>query len=237
MTSLPLMPADMPIVHVRPRKYKGKPGGRALFKVDVMKLKSAFLWLKANNPYYAGVEWRDDAAAVWAADGVQVGAVREADGDSSHFPAVTPARFERWMAHARAEAAAGDLGHTIGEQFWELLLDGYGDDAEPVSDSAAVPRVWVQVRRLVADVFGEAVFRMAATLPQDILAVALAARGIVDLGLPLGGGPGARFAPTFARLNCMCCARSWMQRRWRSTRTTRSSFTQARPRRQRRTMM
>ena len=58
LTSLPLLPADMPIVHVRPRKYKGKTGGIALFKVDVTKLRSAFLWLKANNPYYAGVEWR-----------------------------------------------------------------------------------------------------------------------------------------------------------------------------------
>ena len=95
LTSLPLMPADMPIVHVRPRMYKGKPGGRALFKVDVMKLKSAFPWPKANNPYYADVEWRDDAAAAWAADDVQVGAAREADGDSSHFPGVTRACFER----------------------------------------------------------------------------------------------------------------------------------------------
>ena len=31
---------------------------------------------------------------------------------------------------------------------------------------------------------------MATTLPQDILAVALAARGVVELGLPQGGEPG-----------------------------------------------
>ena len=45
LTSLPVMPADMPVVHVRPRKYKGKAAGRALFKVDVRTLKAAFLWL------------------------------------------------------------------------------------------------------------------------------------------------------------------------------------------------
>ena len=49
LASLPLMPADMPVVHVRPRKYKGKPGGRALFKVDVLKLKAAFLWLRRTT--------------------------------------------------------------------------------------------------------------------------------------------------------------------------------------------
>ena len=37
--------------------------------------------------------------------------------------------------------------------------------------------------------FGKSVFRMATTLPQDILAVALAARGILDLGLPQDRDP------------------------------------------------
>ena len=130
------MPADMPVVHARPRKYKGKPGGRALFKVDVLKLKSAFLWLKANNPYYADVEWRDDAAVAWAAEDVQVGTAREADDDSSHAPPVTPACFDRWMARAGAEAAAGDFGFVIGKRRQEVILDGDLEDVEPVSDSA-----------------------------------------------------------------------------------------------------
>eukprot|EP00959_Pyramimonas_sp_CCMP1952_P464292 9486330-Pyramimonas_sp.AAC.1 len=85
----------MPVVHVRPRALgsasaAGKSAGRALFKVDISKLKAAFLWLKANNPYSAEVEWRDDAADAWTGDEVEVGTTREADSDASHVPPVTP---------------------------------------------------------------------------------------------------------------------------------------------------
>ena len=189
LRSLPVMPADMPVVHVRPRKYKGKQPGRALFKVNVAKLKAAFLWLKANNPYYADVEWRDDAADAWADGDVEVGTTREADDDSSHAPPVTPTCFVRWMEHAAAEAAAGDFGYAIGKRVRELVLEGDSDDEEPVSDSPAGSGVWARVRRLVAEVFGKSIFRMATALPQDILVVALAARGVLDLGLPQAGEP------------------------------------------------
>ena len=93
------------------------------------------------------------------------------------------------MARAETEPAAGDFGFAIGMRLREVILDGDLEDAEPVADSAAVSGAWVRVRGLVADVFGKSVFRMATTLPQDILAVALAARGIVDLGLPQDRGP------------------------------------------------
>ena len=101
------MPADMPVVHVRPRHYKGKQPGRALFKVGATKLKAAFLLLKANNPYYADVEWRDDAAEAWTGDDVEVGSTREADIDSSHVPPVTPTCFARWIEHARSKRRCG----------------------------------------------------------------------------------------------------------------------------------
>ena len=104
LTSLPLLPADMPIVHVQTHKYKGKPGGSALFKVGVTKLRSAFLWLKANNPYYADVEWREEAAVAWAADDVQVGTTREGDDDSGQAVPVTRTCFERWMERTEVEA-------------------------------------------------------------------------------------------------------------------------------------
>ena len=107
LTSLPLLPADMPIVHVRPRKYKGRPGGNALFKVDVTKLRSAFLWLKANNPYYADAEWREEAAVAWAADDLQVGTTREGDDDSGQAVPVTRTCFERWMERTEVEAMGG----------------------------------------------------------------------------------------------------------------------------------
>ena len=160
-----------------------------MFKVDVRKLKAAFLWLKANNPYYANVEWRDDAAGAWAGDDVQVGTTREADDDSAQVPPVTPTCFERWMGLAVSEAAAGDFGHAIGKRVRELLLEGEPVDAEPDSADAPSYDARGRARRLVAEVFGQNVYRMATSLSQDIIAVALAARGILDLGLPQGGEP------------------------------------------------
>ena len=56
-----------------------------------LQVKAAFLWLQANNPYYANVEWREDAAAAWTVEDVQVGATREADDDVWHVPPATPA--------------------------------------------------------------------------------------------------------------------------------------------------
>ena len=149
----------------------------------------AFLWLTANNSYYADVEWREEAAAAWTVEDVQVGTTREADDDASHAPPVAPACFDRWMARAETEAASGDFGFAIGKRLHEVILDGDLEDAEPVPDSASVSGARVRVRGLVADVFGKSVFRMATTLPQDILAVALAARGIVDLELPQSAEP------------------------------------------------
>ena len=70
-------------------------------------------------------------------------------------------------------------------------MDGGCDDEEPGSASAVESTVWAAIRRLVAEVFRKDVFRMATTLPQDILAVALAARGVLDLSLPQNADPAA----------------------------------------------
>ena len=184
LKSLPVMPADMPVVHVRPRQFKGKPAGRALFKAEVRKRKAAFLWLKSNNLYYANVEWRDDAADAWTGDNVEVGRTREADSDSFHVPAVTRLCFARWMEHARSETLAGDFGYTIRKRIREVIMDSGCDDEEPGSASAIESNVWAAIRRFVSEVFRQNVFRMATTHSQNILAVVLAARGVVDLGLP-----------------------------------------------------
>ena len=58
----------------------------------------------------------------------------------------------------------------------ELLTSDLVED-----DSADL---WNLMRREVADVFDKNVFRKATALPQDILSVALCARGILDLKLP-----------------------------------------------------
>ena len=46
LSSLLVMPRDMPFVQVRSRKLKGHPGGKSLLKVDVHKLRAAFSWLR-----------------------------------------------------------------------------------------------------------------------------------------------------------------------------------------------
>ena len=143
-----------------------------MFKVDVTKLRCAFLWLKANNPYYADVEWREEAAAAWAADDVQVGTTREGDDDSGQAVPVTRTCFERWMERTEVEAMGGDFGYAIGRRLREVLDDTEAGDQAPVSYSAAAPDAWSHVRRLVAEVFQQNVLCMATTLPQDALAAA-----------------------------------------------------------------
>ena len=57
--SLPVPKDELPFVMVRPRKFHNRPSGKAPFKVNVQKLRSALAWLKMNNPYYYNVEWVD----------------------------------------------------------------------------------------------------------------------------------------------------------------------------------
>ena len=64
------------------KEFSDAPGSASAAR----QLKAALLWLKANNPYYANVEWREDAAAAWTVEDVEVGTTREADRDSSHAP-------------------------------------------------------------------------------------------------------------------------------------------------------
>ena len=186
LSRLPVMPGDMPFVQVRPRKYKGHSPGKALFKVDVRKLKLAFDWLKQHNPYYYHVEWREDAAAAWEADDVEIGVTREATELAGEGLAVSSACFQKWMQRAQSEARAGDGGYPIGQRVFAMLMDASGEDASYVDDGNML---WNLVRRVVAQVFGRNVYRMATSLPQDILLVALSARGVVDLGLPQDQAP------------------------------------------------
>jgi hypothetical protein len=49
-SSLPILPRDMPFVMVRPRTLRHRTSNKMAFKVNVEKLRAAFLLLKANNP-------------------------------------------------------------------------------------------------------------------------------------------------------------------------------------------
>ena len=79
LASLPLPKDEFPFVMVRPRKFHNRPSGKAPFKVNVQKLRSAFAWLKMNNPYYYNVEWVDAREAEWVDEDIPVGSTREED--------------------------------------------------------------------------------------------------------------------------------------------------------------
>ena len=68
VASLPILPQDMPFVFVRPRVLKTQKSHPAPFKVDVNKVKRAYDWLKAHNPYYANIPWEPSAEEAWKED-------------------------------------------------------------------------------------------------------------------------------------------------------------------------
>ena len=179
LSSLPVMPRDMPFVQVRPRKFKGHPGGKSLFKVDVRKLRAAFVWLRQHNPYYFNVDWREDAAAAWESDDVVIGVTREIEHDPGQAPPISGDCLRRWLDHAKREATAGDAGYAIGRRLLETLV---GEAGEEDAD------FWNLARRMVADVFGHSAYRIATSFPQDVFVVALCAREILDLALPKDQG-------------------------------------------------
>ena len=80
------------------------------------------------------------------------------------------------MQRAQNEGMAGDAGFPIGKHIYGMLMDEAG---VPDSDVG----LWNLVRRMVAQVFDKNAYRMATSLPQDILLVALSVRGAVELGL------------------------------------------------------
>ena len=60
MTRLPLRPSEMPMVMVKPRPAAGKASDhrpRNPFKVDTLKIRAAFEWLKRYNVLYAATWW------------------------------------------------------------------------------------------------------------------------------------------------------------------------------------
>ena len=112
----------------------------------------------------------------WEQEDVVIGVVREETNDDGQAPPVSKRCFQSWMDHAQRETSAGDVGYPIGRRVLDVLTSDFDED-----DSADL---WNLMRKVVAGVFDKNAHRMATMLPQDILSVALCARGILDLGLP-----------------------------------------------------
>ena len=146
------------------------------------------------------MEWNEEAADAWNDPDVVIGVVRETDHEDGQALPVSQQCFQSWMEHARSEALAGDFGYPIGRRVMEFLTNEF----EVEEDSSA--DLWNLMRRSVAEVFEKDVFRMATTLSNDILSVALCAREVLDLGLP----------PTLDARACLAAVRSLPALEWPS---------------------
>ena len=108
-TSLPILPQDMPFVMVRPRTLRHRVSNKMPFKVNVEKLRAAFLWLKAHNPFYFNIKWHESAAHAWSGEEVTVGITREEDLLNDQHVAVSQEDFERWTQEAEAQQKSEGL--------------------------------------------------------------------------------------------------------------------------------
>ena len=73
-----------------------------------------------------------------------------------------PRHSGRWMQWAQSEATAGDAGYPIGKRLFAMLMDDAGAPEGDVD-------LWNLVRRMVVQVFDKNAYRMATSLPQDII--------------------------------------------------------------------
>ena len=92
------------------------------------------------------MEWREDAAAAWEAEDVEIGVTREATELAGQGLPVSSLCFQQWMQRAESEATAGDTGYPIGKRVFAMLMDDSGASEGDVD-------LWNLARRMVAEVF------------------------------------------------------------------------------------
>ena len=130
----------MPFVKVRPRSFGGRPSRRAPFIVNIQKLRHAFEWLRANNPYYRDVEWREDWAQEWSKDEVDIGITREEDFEEGQALVVNKDSFEVWMQMARQHRATDDKGFELGGRLLDLVQSAQNPEDKDEDAYKAVAR-------------------------------------------------------------------------------------------------
>ena len=175
ISRLPTVPQDMPFVQIRPRSLGNRPSFRAPFKVNVDKLRHAFLWLKQYNPYYHDIEWLDSSAAEWEKDDIQLPIREEEEGDCGQALPVSSENFLAWIQHATNSDACGDFGFVMGKRMLSLLeKDDVGTDSfEP----------WNSFRGVAAEIFATSAMRAATSIRQEVVAIVLHEHGHLDIGI------------------------------------------------------
>ena len=117
----------MPFVMVRPRVFENRRSPKAPFKINIDKVRKAFLWLKQHNQYYRDIEWINSAEAAWRNENMQVGSVREEDFVLAHGLQVDRAVFLEWIQQGASQHDAGDVGFPIAAKvvaLFESKADG-----------------------------------------------------------------------------------------------------------------
>ena len=168
-TSLPVLPQDMPFVMVRPRTLRNRVSKKMPFKVNVDKLRAAFLWLHKNNPYYVHIKWDEASAHAWSDDEVAVGTTKEEDLLDDQPLAVNHEEFLRWMQETEAQQDSSERGFSMGHRLLELLT-------QQKEDTTTVDS-WSLLRALAADLQGHRYIRAASSLPENLIAAVLRAHG------------------------------------------------------------
>ena len=178
ISTLPTVPQDMPFVQVRPRSMGNRPSFRAPFKVNVDKLRHAFLWLKEFNPYYHDVEWLDASAAEWLRDDVELPTRVDEETECGQALPVNHESLLSWMQHALHAESGGDGGYAIGSRLLAVLETDVGDAFE----------LWDALRAMAADILASSSLRAATSVDQEVIAVVLHEQGQLDLGIDIAGG-------------------------------------------------
>ena len=174
--TLPILPADMPFVMVRPRAFRNKVSNKKPFKVDVNKLRAAYAWLKQHNGYYRDIDWNESAAAAWSADSVEVGTTREEDLLGDQPLAVSREEFDLWVQETEKRQDPKDAGFSMGRRILELLARQQED---PCSNGR-----WSLIRALAADLQGQSFCRAALSLPENTIAAVMHAHGALHIDVP-----------------------------------------------------
>ena len=135
---------------VHPRTLRHKLSNKMSFKVNVLKLRAAFAWLKKHNGYYQNVAWEESSVRAWSSDSVIVGTMCEEDFLSEQPVPENNDEFRRWIGEAECAQDVGDAGFQMGQRMLALLQ-------RQVDDSNTSDH-WSLLRALAADLRSSASF-------------------------------------------------------------------------------
>ena len=113
--SLPILPAEMPFVLVRPRLAPSTADRRPRppVRAHVPRVWAAFQWLQRHNPYYREIQRNAESAAAWGSPDLQL---PERYEDTPRHIVLTDSDFYAWMHLATQEKEMDGEGFPMGCQ-------------------------------------------------------------------------------------------------------------------------